>query len=195
MRKQTFFFKNESVSGVLHNMIGSSDYFDLFSFNATSFVTNGDPINAFNFSNQKYWLGDESDEPNRLWFCFKYFSILPIGYKIKTSHYTTDDKARPKIWGFSGSNDCKNWLEYDEKNYSLKPSEAYYVEWKPGIPFRCFQLTTIETISERYKNRADIAEIDIYGSVIYNRMFTNYFFLQTYQNHFLYIFFVYFYYN
>ena len=170
MKEILFSFENEHKRGVLRNMFGSPQYWNLFTYKSTDHYSIYGPRNAFNFSNSNYWLGPKRDVPNNLTFCFKSISVIPTGYMIKASSYTANTAAWPKKWGFSGSNNEINWYEYQEVELksSLTTNESYYANWSYPIPLRCFQLTTIEG-NNNYKNRFDVSEFDVFGFVVSNK--------------------------
>ena len=169
MRNKLFSFQNGTSNGILHNLFSSPDYWNSFSFSSTRSEEDLDVINAFNFSSTNYWLGMDDSSPNNLSFCFKEFSILANGYSITASHHTANP-ARAKLGAFSGSNDNKSWSFYEEKEYSIDASETIFVPWTPGVPFRCFQLTCLKSLTESYKNRFDVQSIDLFGYIIANHV-------------------------
>ena len=166
MKEILFSFENEHKRGVLRNMFGSPQYWNLFTYKSTDHYSIYGPRNAFNFSNSNYWLGPKRDVPNNLTFCFKFFSVLATGYKIKTSQYENADALRCRSWGFSGSKDGIHWYNFQKKNYSLAPNEAIFVEWTYQIPLKCFQLTTLETVNGYFQNRCDVVEIHVFGYIV-----------------------------
>ena len=165
MKNKLFSFQNGTAKGVLQNMFGSPDYWNLFTFYATSrsgYVEQ----NAFNFLTSNYWFAGSLEQPNNLSFCFKHFSVIAEGYEIKTSTQNIIEQSGIATkWGFSGSNDLKsNWINYQETAYNMSRGEILYVPWKYEIPFRCFQFTALK--SYYYTNALDLASIDVYGYVV-----------------------------
>ena len=167
MKFKVFSFDNESKVGVLRNMFNSVDYWNLFEYKATGHSASHLEEYAFNFSTNNYWIGARSEYPHNLSFCFKYFSVLPIGYEIKTSFYSAETDGRAKEWGFSGSNDGETWQYYETVDHLLAANEIYYVPWSPQTRFRCFRITTIRG-NGGYVNRFDLSTIDVYGEIILN---------------------------
>ena len=158
-------FKQNATTGILRSTFENPNYWDSFSYHATSTQV-GTPQNIFNFSNDSYWLGAPQEKPNNLTFCFRLFRIIVRGYEIKTSHFTGNSTMRARAWGFSGSNDGQNWINYDEEEHPLGPSETFFVEWSLDIPLRCFQLTTLKPMLQNDNNRFDVVNIDVYGLII-----------------------------
>ena len=168
-----FSFDNES-KGILQTMSGSTDYWKLFTFSATSWVEVESgcrrPSNAFNFSNSNYWIGDNAGTPAYLTFCFKHFWVLPKGYQITT---TGEDSARAKEWTFSGSNDNKTWENTQTIDHELNPYETHYFAWSPNAHYRCFKITTLNSTNKMFPYRFDIVNIDIFGNIIQNHLTCN----------------------
>ena len=166
MKNSVFSFQPNSTTGVLQNIFDNPNYWNTFTYHSTSVSTTGYAYHAFNFSTKNYWLGQYQDTPNNLSFCFRFFRVIAQGYEIKTSHHTDVGSLRAKTWGFSGSNDAQNWILYNKTDHYMSPNETYYVEWKSNIPLRCFQLTTLNSVSSVDKNRFDLVHIDVYGYVV-----------------------------
>ena len=167
MKVEIFSFLHDSSIGILHSLFNSTNYWNMFEFQATSYNSNRYPKNAFNFSIQEYWFGNTSSIPNNISFCFKYFSVKLTGYQITTSHISHSAAFRAKKWVFSVSNDNINWYSFDPVTKELNPSQSYYDEVLTNSPYRCFQLTTIEATNHESANRFDLANIDVFGTVIY----------------------------
>ena len=162
-------FRNGNSTGILESLFESDIYSKVFTFSATSHEQEKyHERNAFNFSSTSYWIGSPSDTPNNLTFCFKSFWVATTGYAITAAHHLTNIPALPKSWGFSGSNDRQTWEHYTPHNHTLEAGETYFVSWSYPTPFKCFKLTTIDSIRDDYTNRFDLCSIDVYGSIIWN---------------------------
>ena len=168
MRKKIFSFQNGTTTGILRNLFESPNYWQLFTYHATTRESTHQEQFAFNFSTEQYWIGVARDIPNNLSFCFHDFSIIATGYELNTSKSNKESSARANKWGFSGSNDGINWQFFENVTYPMKIGEKYFVPWSPNIPFRCFQLTTIESTNQGFQNRFDVISIDIYGQILLN---------------------------
>ena len=166
MKRKTFSFENGTTTGILRNLSESPHYWQLFSYHATKSELYHPAHYAFNFTTNQYWIADANDVPNNLSFCFKDFSIKATGYELKSSNSNDPHAAKASKWGFSGSNDGQNWQFYTDTNYSMKGGEILFVSWSPEIPFRCFQLTTIEATYTDFQNRFDLICIDVYGQIL-----------------------------
>ena len=165
MSNSVFSFRYNTTTGILRNLFENPNYWNTFTYGQTSEQGNGFSKNAFNFSSTAYWLGLPQNTPNNISFCFRFFKVLTQGYEIKTSYFTSNESLRAKAWRFSGSSDGQNWINYDEIEHSMAPSETFFVEWTSDIPQRCFQLTTLASVAPDGKNRFDLVHIDVYGAV------------------------------
>ena len=169
MRDPSITFYNNVSTGILRSLSQSKKYWDFFSFRASSHEYSYFAKNVFNFSSHDYWIGNKSDTPNNLSFCFKYFSVLPTAYEI-TSSFHNHQNALPLKWVFSGGNDGSKWLKSDDIEQKVEIGITQNFTWTSNDPFRCFQLTTIQSSRNDISNRFDVSEIDIYGSIIFDRM-------------------------
>ena len=161
------FYHNVST-GILRSFSRSKKYWETFSFKASSHENSYYPKNAFDFSTHDYWIGDVSNTPNSLSFCFKHFSVIPTAYEI-TSSFHNNVNALPLKWAFSGGNDESDWKNSIEIEQLIEVGKTLIVPWASEVPFRCFQITTIQSSRYDISNRFDISEIDVYGSIIFHQ--------------------------
>ena len=164
-------FEYKSLNGILKHFYNKGKEFysknvEIFSSSNADSLRTADK--AFDFDNSTHWTGNSKPENQTLGFCFeKKYKVFVSDYEIRASK----EWLSPKIWAFSGSDDKLNWKYKEEHHYEMKKNEIRRVSWYHG-PFRCFQLTSIKSISDKY-SIFDVSQIEIFGAIALKDILTS----------------------
>ena len=143
---------------------GTEIYENVLKYHGTSVSQQYYVKYAFNFDNDKYWIGrtDENDFTN-LTFCLNNYYVKISGFEISTSN---GGATLPKKFAFSSSMNNETYSNLKDYEYSFRKADIHYFPYNNKVS-NCFKLICIESI-DGY-SVFDVNNIEIYGIFSSNR--------------------------
>ena len=156
------FNSSSNLNGILKYFYSSDQYYfyhKISVFASSTLNSNYLAISAFDFSNEKYWNGNENVYKNHfIVFCFTEGCAKITQYEMKTSK----GGWRPSKWSLSGSNNLIKWEHNETESHDFSENEIKRFNWQHG-PYKCFRLDCIKSTQESIV-AFDIVQLELYGT-------------------------------